>query len=719
MNKFNVIDQVSSLESLEEDYNAWSSLPYSDRRLSDDECLRVNGMTNLEFYEQAKSKFTGYNPYNTSVNENYTIDEDYLDKVNSADQMAASPNITILIPYKYTSEEELVKAYEEYQYLPFKSRLMSDEYSRQIWGYTVPDIFTFEKERLTTDPAEREFPVDEMGLIDEIAYESIEAKRIKNLIESKVMAGDKIGLLQTRLQQYYQNVPKTIKEAYEAEDSLVLDTVNDKFDKQFWRENMAHYVPYFTVDEMMSDPYCEAGMMNHDDWKDKLLEAVHGIDEDRMRELGWNPAVAFTEKNIGYAKERQLNWLEHNIAHIVNIEGISNKFGTVTEAINGPEIKALYKENDLYPVLIVLSYTGSVAGKVINAVKKSQWSHAGISTEVGLKSISSYNFRGKEYNGFTEDNLSRYLKENGDTQIQVLCIFVDHKTFIKVKSTIKDIKSNVKNTKYDFPNLINMAFNRAKKFEYPENLALVCSQFVDLVLRVSNIELVNKANNLVLPQDFSNISGKNPKVYKVYEGLARRYRPESIERDISVMLQKHSVENIRSDADKPIEHDKVEDKEGVIETLNIMTYLLRVEPVVTERFFPIKVRDNGDISIEFKKDLEQQYQESHKLLTTYGKDNLDGIKHELAHLFYLNSIIEGKINKMKKADDDYTTLANLRARILNDFKKYIKVVNKAEPGFQFGKYFQDSEYYNGAITLDNGLMKLSGKIISKFFSRGL
>ena len=43
-----------------------------------------------------------------------------------------------------------------------------------------------------------------------------------------------------------------------------------------------------------------------------------------------------------------------------------------------------------------------------------------------------------------------------------------------------------------------------------------------------------------------------------------------------------------------------------------------------------------------------------------------------------------------------------------------KIVVDKEPKFDFSKYYQNSEYYNGSITIDNKTMKYSGKLIKQF-----
>ena len=59
-------------------------------------------------------------------------------------------------------------------------------------------------------------------------------------------------------------------------------------------------------------------------------------------------------------------------------------------------------------------------------------------------------------------------------------------------------------------------------------------------------------------------------------------------------------------------------------------------------------------------------------------NNSEGMKYELARLYYMNYLLEKKIysNKYKKKKD-----ANIkvRARILNDFNKYMKSLLKINP----------------------------------------
>ena len=100
----------------------------------------------------------------------------------------------------------------------------------------------------------------------------------------------------------------------------------------------------------------------------------------------------------------------------------------------------------------------------------------------------------------------------------------------------------------------------------------------------------------------------------------------------------------------------------------------------------------------------------------YDETNIQGIKHELARLYYLNNVIEKKLKKIKKSDKDYKELIDLRARILNDFSTYFKLVKTIEKDFDFMEYMKSSEYYNKYLVVDGSTLKQSGSLIKKFIN---
>ena len=98
-----------------------------------------------------------------------------------------------------------------------------------------------------------------------------------------------------------------------------------------------------------------------------------------------------------------------------------------------------------------------------------------------------------------------------------------------------------------------------------------------------------------------------------------------------------------------------------------------------------------------------------------SEKNLDAMKYELAKLWMLNLIAE---KKMKKRPDsvDVIGLRNSRARILNDFNKYLKIVMKHDPGFVFSKYFEESPFNAAAVKISGDTLKYSGILLKRIIS---
>ena len=90
---------------------------------------------------------------------------------------------------------------------------------------------------------------------------------------------------------------------------------------------------------------------------------------------------------------------------------------------------------------------------------------------------------------------------------------------------------------------------------------------------------------------------------------------------------------------------------------------------------------------------------SHKLLVQYDKaGNIEPMKYELARLYYMNYILERKLyhnHFIKNKEKNMKT----RARVLNDFNKYIKVVLKHQPEFNFAEYYEQSPFYANTIEI--------------------
>ena len=104
--------------------------------------------------------------------------------------------------------------------------------------------------------------------------------------------------------------------------------------------------------------------------------------------------------------------------------------------------------------------------------------------------------------------------------------------------------------------------------------------------------------------------------------------------------------------------------------------------------------------------LDDEYAQSHKLLMNYEKtNNYEGMKYELCRLFYMNYILEKRLNAKGNHSIGKNKSINTRARVLNDFNKYIKIVLKNQPTFNFGEYYEQSPFYPNTLEVDADTIK--------------
>lgn len=109
------------------------------------------------------------------------------------------------------------------------------------------------------------------------------------------------------------------------------------------------------------------------------------------------------------------------------------------------------------------------------------------------------------------------------------------------------------------------------------------------------------------------------------------------------------------------------------------------------------------------KSYQSVYIESHRLLMEYDRaKNIEGMKYELAKMYYLNLKISEDLIKQDRTKKD-KELVKIRARVLNDFHKYLKVVLKNDKQFNFSNYYQRSEFCDDSFVITAPTLKHAGK----------
>lgn len=131
----------------------------------------------------------------------------------------------------------------------------------------------------------------------------------------------------------------------------------------------------------------------------------------------------------------------------------------------------------------------------------------------------------------------------------------------------------------------------------------------------------------------------------------------------------------------------------------------------------LSVELDADGSILIKKhesvNFKQIYNNSHRLLKIYSDaKDINGLKYELALMWYMLTILENRIIynksfiKEKLFKDRKKEAIEVRAFILSDFNKYMKEVLKLDKTFNFYEYYKTTPFYINTYKIDKRLVKL-------------
>ena len=131
--------------------------------------------------------------------------------------------------------------------------------------------------------------------------------------------------------------------------------------------------------------------------------------------------------------------------------------------------------------------------------------------------------------------------------------------------------------------------------------------------------------------------------------------------------------------------------------------------------FPIEFDKDGNLVIYKARTGSLSYgdeiDDSVQLLETYrNQSNIEGIKYELAKLWYINDCIEKNLKKRLK-NEQYKELIDTRAVCLNVFKLNLDFVMKAEKGFNFSDYYNSTPFSDSSIKITSNTLKYTMKAI--------
>ena len=311
---------------------------------------------------------------------------------------------------------------------------------------------------------------------------------------------------------------------------------------------------------------------------------------------------------------------------------------------------------DMKPVYILLTTTGSPMSKAIRKVTGDDYTHASLSFDLKMDEIYSFNLE-----GFVKESLDMFKKKFGNIKMGVFCAMVPEEGIKLMKDKIKYFQDHVKDFSYNAIGLLGVILNTP----IISNTKLFCSEFVDNMLKLGEVDATNKNSALVRPQEFAQTNV----IFKLFDGRIDDYSKKKCEINVNKIRRSLPVNESLSPID-------IDDK-----------YLIIRDPRIK---------------------YEEEYQKSHKLLLSYDKTgNIEGMKFEVAKLWYLNNKIEETLNR-KLSRNKRQSLLNTRARILNDFNTYLTVIISSDSSFSLTEYIKSTPFNTGEFkvqksTLLNGV----------------
>lgn len=131
--------------------------------------------------------------------------------------------------------------------------------------------------------------------------------------------------------------------------------------------------------------------------------------------------------------------------------------------------------------------------------------------------------------------------------------------------------------------------------------------------------------------------------------------------------------------------------------------------------FPIEFDKEGNLIIYKARTgtlaFGDEIDDSVQLLESYrNQSNIEGMKYEIAKLWYINDCIEKKLKK-RLSNDQYKELIDNRSVCLNSFKYNLEYIMKSEKGFNFSDYYNSTPFSDNSVKITSNTIDYTIKTI--------
>ena len=632
-----IIPDSSSEKELDDEWQKWNDMPRDQQRLSDWKSLELYGVSNKERYESQKSKFLRL--------EQSELEQNIDDKDTHALAWCADANKHLVLN-RHKTLSDLESSWVKWNEMPKDHRRESDWKSIELYGKTNQERYEQQKSVF-------------------LRYDEVDAEDIP--IETDISTTTPVDISEgTTLVEFPMFTPdemidkKVYRSGVYSDPVINMGSINSKE----WFDAYSCMFSGFDVvnkDEVMIERLNKLTKL----CKEYSISKEIGENVSKLKqsilELGWDADVPFTSLNRVKASRR--------ISNIIKERFEKYDFIDVTD-YDGLE-EASSPKGNLKPIYIVFLESDSLFGKSVKMLTNRRFSHVSVGFDHTLNNLYSYNFK---HGGFSEEGLKKYEDVKN---LVVFSTFISTDKVNRIKKVLKEHGQHKQESNYSVLHL----FTIPMKIDYNAgNFSMVCSQFVDSILKIADVNVTKSSSNLVQPYDLFSGATRKKTIFKVYNGPVKKFDPKKIESFVNNKINEFS------------------------------------STITESNSLPIQFDDNGDLLIRSKYGInfEKEYANCHKLLMNYeSSGNYEGMKNELCKLWYMNGVIEERVHDKSTSSHDKKELHKVRARILNDFNKYMKILLKQEPDFNFTIYFENSPYNDKIVRVKKSTLDYSIDYIKK------
>lgn len=733
MDKYYVLDIPNDIDSLEKDYNDWCLLPYDLRKHSNDACTERYGCTNEQLYSIMKARLLGYKADDNLISESANMEEyliqtshilkegfrvpenshidtipgyspngsvaDIMDKIKRSKDVHEMDDEWIVI-YDFVNDkypdydlEELERMYNIYIMTNPDHKRISDNYSIEIWGNTVPNMYTYMKNKLET--------LDTIDKSEDLTHMDKTETELNGY--SQTIKSESANVLQSLVRKadcYSKSPNRTVHE------SEVLESYGDsiKVGKKTYRQDMPGVVPFLTYHEYLHntksldqkkinnvDPF--SYVFNYKETAETLMDKFYKGDKQGLLEAGWNPEIKPTFEALKYAREKQIKWFDE----YKNFETIDvSKFEVLEES------EDMAKTSKLTPVFLILASNDPVE-EIKKKLKRNvlfrqlrDFSHIGVSFESSLKTIYTFESVSKDRaNKMIVEKIDDYKT---DQFIHVLAFFVFNDVKKTMKTSINNYLTTQDNSIYSFDNVMSILTDKPKSSNV--NPYVVIGSFIDSLFKISN--LYDKVGKSEIGAGLIRES-TGGKLFVMYTGQADKYKSKKVDKLVDFLKKNAEFEKMNFFGPVTTTSEYIDPKDYGYYTFD--SYLKKYDnQKLMEAVLEIRDLINPDTGVV-------DYLSENSMLTKDVFDTMIIAAH--SQIKAINntseiSIIENCLNSMNKykeyfnyarqnlTEDASIIKAEKMVQVLETYMKYnLNKVRELNPEFQYeaANVFIDANLY--------------------------